>query len=290
MPFTLPVRREMVGRLTRLQRLRRRVERAALGYSEVYTPSLVESDRDGNALRLQEPITVELAVLRTELLPSLVEAARQNAEVGNERIALFEVARVYVPRGENEVPPRARPRRRDRRGRLSPREGRRRGASPFPLHADATWSRGEHPSLHPGKAARIEAGIVGELHPTLLEGVWGAFELDLETLAGAARDPVPYEDVITYPAAFQDIAVAVDEGIEVGALVSAAREAAGELLRDARVFDVYRGDQVGPRRKSVAIHLAFQSPERTLTEEEATEARDRIVAALAERFGAELRS
>jgi phenylalanyl-tRNA synthetase beta chain len=101
---------------------------------------------------------------------------------------------------------------------------------------------------------------------------------------------VVYEDVITFPAVLQDIAVAVDVDVEVGSLVAAAREAAGELLREARVFDVYRGDQVGEGRKSVAIHLSFQSPERTLTDEEATEARERIIAALVERFGAELRT
>jgi phenylalanyl-tRNA synthetase beta chain len=131
---------------------------------------------------------------------------------------------------------------------------------------------------------------VGELHPTLLEGTWGAFELDLDTLAASAQEPVPYEDVITYPAVHQDIAVAVDEDVEVGSLIEVAREAAGALLRDARVFDVYRGEQVGEGRKSVAIHLAFQSPERTLTDEEAAELRGRIVAALAERFRAELRA
>jgi len=96
--------------------------------------------------------------------------------------------------------------------------------------------------------------------------------------------------VLTFPAVLQDIAVAVGEDVESGALVDAAREAAGSLLRDARVFDVYRGEQVGPGRKSVAIHLSFQSPERTLTDDEASEARGRIVAALAERFDAELRA
>ena len=82
----------------------------------------------------------------------------------------------------------------------------------------------------------------------------------------------------------------VDEDVEAGALVDAAHEAAGGLLREARVFDVYRGDQIGERRKSVAIHLTFQSSERTLTEDEATEVRSRIVGLLAERFGAELRA
>jgi phenylalanyl-tRNA synthetase beta chain len=123
----------------------------------------------------------------------------------------------------------------------------------------------------------------------LLDGAWGAFELDLETLFEAVPERIVYEDVITYPATLQDIAVAVDEEVEVAALVDVARETAGELLREARVFDIYRGDQVGEGRKSVALHLAFQSPERTLTEEEATAERERIVAALVERLGAELR-
>jgi phenylalanyl-tRNA synthetase beta chain len=291
-PFTLPARREMVGRLSRIQRVRRRIEDTltALGFSEVYTPSLVEADREPEALRLQEPITVELAVLRTELLPSLVEAARRNVEVGNERVALFEVARVYLPRGEDELPE-------EHLHVAAIAEG---GdflltkgvveALLGALHADGTWTRAQHRLLHPGKAAQIEAGIVGELHPALLDGVWGAFELDLETLAGVAREAVEYEDVLTYPAVRQDVAVAVLEEVEAGALVEAAREAAGPLLREARVFDVYRGEQVGEGRKSVAIHLSFQSPEKTLTDEEAAEVRDRIVAALAERFDAELRA
>jgi phenylalanyl-tRNA synthetase beta chain len=88
----------------------------------------------------------------------------------------------------------------------------------------------------------------------------------------------------------QDIAVAVAEDVEVGALLDAAREAAGPLLREARVFDTYRGEQVGPGRKSVAIHLAFQSSERTLTDEEAAELRAAIVRALVDRFDAELRA
>ena len=290
-PFTLPWRREMEGRLSRTQLLRRRIEDtlAALGFSEVYTPSLVERDADARALTLQEPISVELAVMRTELLPSLLVAARKNAEVGNERVALFEIARVYLPRGDAELP--------EERVRVAGiAEGdflRIKGAIEAllrALHADATWVRAHHALLHPGKSAQIDAGFVGELHPALLEGAWGAFELDLETLAAAARDPVRYEDVITYPAVNQDIAVAVAEDVEVAALVEAARAAAGPLLRDARAFDVYRGEQLGEGRKSVAIHLVFQSPERTLTDEEAAELRGAIVDALAERFQAELRA
>jgi phenylalanyl-tRNA synthetase beta chain len=121
----------------------------------------------------------------------------------------------------------------------------------------------------------------------LLDGSWGAFELDLATLFAPVPERIVYEDVLTFPAVLQDIAVTVDEDIEVGALVDTVRGTAGPLLREARVFDVYRGEQVGEGRKSVALHLVFQSSERTLTDEEAAESRGRIVEALAEGFGAE---
>jgi len=146
------------------------------------------------------------------------------------------------------------------------------------------------PHLHPGKAAATDAGWLGELHPTLLEGNWGAFELDVERLMEPLPERTLYQDVITYPAARQDIAVAVPEDVEAGAILAAVRETGGDELRDVRVFDVFRGAQVGEGRKSVALHLAFQAPDRTLTDEEAAALRERIVAALAERFGAELRT
>jgi phenylalanyl-tRNA synthetase beta chain len=286
-PFTLPRRREMFGELSREQRLRRRVEDAlaGLGFVEVYTPSL-RLDDDTN-WKLPEPVTVELTALRTSLLPSLVDAAARNLEWGVQGVSIFELARVYLPGGE--LP--------DERLRVAGvTEGgfaRAKGvveALYAALKAEPTFERTEHPLLHPGKAARTPAGIVGELHPRSLEGTWGAFELDLDQLFAASRDPVSYEDVISFPAVRQDIAVAVPEDVPAGDLVAAAREAAGPELREIRVFDVYRGEQVGDGRKSVAFSVAYQSPDRTLSDEDATLLRDAIVAALRERFGAELRA
>ena len=233
-------------------------------------------------------MTADQAILRTTIVPGLLEAARTGVDAGSDHVALFEIARVYLPSGEQLPIERWRV-----AGVVAGGYEVVKGALETlysALGLELRVARGSHALLHPGKAAETEAGWLGELHPTLLDGAWGAFELDLETLFARVPERVVYEDVITYPAVLQDIAVAVDEDVEVGALVAAAREAAGELLREARVFDVYRGDQVGAGRKSVAIHLAFQSPERTLTEEEATEARGRIIAALAEQFGAELRA
>ena len=289
-PHTLPLRRHVHGRLSKEQRLRRVVEDTLVGagLSEAYTWSLVGSDPRSDAIRLPSPMTSDQAILRTTIVPGLLDAARVGVDAGAEDVALFEIARVYLPSGE-QLP--------DERWRVA---GVVRGgygvvkgvveALYRALGLELRVTRGTHDLLHPGKAAVTDAGWLGELHPTLLEGTWGAFELDLATLFAVAPDVIVYEDVLTYPATLQDVAVAVDEDVEVGALVDVAHEAAGELLREARVFDVYRGEQVGSARKSVAIHLAFQSPERTLTEEEATAVRDAIVAALTERFGAELRA
>jgi phenylalanyl-tRNA synthetase beta chain len=88
----------------------------------------------------------------------------------------------------------------------------------------------------------------------------------------------------------QDLAFVVDEDVTAGDLIAAAREAAGPELRELRVFDVYRGEQTGEGKKSIALAAAFQSPERTLSDEDAAGMRERIVAALAERFGAVLRA
>ena len=99
-----------------------------------------------------------------------------------------------------------------------------------------------------------------------------------------------YEDVITYPAVRQDLAFVVAEDVPAGELVAGGARRRRRELREARVFDVYRGEQIPEGRKSVALRVAFQSPERTLSDEDAQVLRERIVAALAERFGAELRA
>jgi phenylalanyl-tRNA synthetase beta chain len=288
-PFTLPTRQAMFGALTPIQRLRRRVENtlAGLGLAETYTPSLRSDDPDSHAWKLAEPISVELSTLRTRLLPSLVDAARRNAELGAEEIALFEVARIYLPDGEL-------PDEHTHVGGIV--EGgwdRGKGiveALYAALKAEAVFERTTDDMLHPGKSASVGAGIVGELHPSLLDGVWGVFEVDLGRLLEAARDDVRYSDVITYPAVRQDLAFSVPEQVAAGDLVAAAHEAAGPELRDMRAFDVYRGNQVGEGRKSIAFSVSFQSSERTLSDEDAAALREKIVTALAERFGAELRA
>jgi phenylalanyl-tRNA synthetase beta chain len=288
-PFTLPARREMFGALTPLQRLRRRVEDvlAGIGLTETYTPSLRPDDANPAAWRLPEPISAEFAVLRTRLLPSLVEAARRNVELGAAEIALFEVARVFLPNGE--LP--------DEHVRLAAIvEGgwsRAKGIVETlyaAVNADPSFGRASDDLFHPGKAATVGSGLVGELHPAVLDGVWGAFELDLGELLEESHEERRYTDVASFPAVRQDLAFAVPEEVTAAELANAAREAAGPELHDIRPFDVYRGEQVGEGRKSVAFAVSFQSPKRTLTDEDAAGLREKIVTALRERFGAELRA
>jgi phenylalanyl-tRNA synthetase beta chain len=287
-PFTTA--RGEAGLLTRDQRFRRVVEDvlAGAGLSEAYTSSLAADDPAPDAIRLPEPLSADQAVLRTTLLQGLIESARRNVDAGNESIALFEIARVYLPSGEPK------PDEHWHVGGIT--EGgffRAKGileALYAALHVELRPEPAERPFLHPGKAALADEGWLGELHPGLLEGEWGAFELDLGVLFSQVPERLVYEDVITYPAVHQDLAFVVDEDALAGRLVDAAREAAGPELRDMRVFDVYRGGQVPEGKKSIAFSVSFQSSERTLSDEDARELRERIVAALGERFGAELRA
>jgi phenylalanyl-tRNA synthetase beta subunit len=194
-----------------------------------------------------------------------------------ERVALFELARVYAPIGQ-QLP--AEP---WHVGAIT--DGGYFGAKGAletlyrTFHVDPQFEAGK------GCEAATPEGRVREL-----DDGWGFFELDLDALFERAPDLPLYEDVITFPALKQDLAFVVDEGVLAGDLVAVARAAAGPELRDMRPFDVYRGDQVGPGKKSIAFAVAFQSPERTLSDEDAARLRNRIVQALLERFGAVLRA
>jgi phenylalanyl-tRNA synthetase beta chain len=288
-PFTLPRSEKLAGRLTPEQRLRRLCEDVLVGcgLAETYTPSLVRAEDAPGGLALPVPLSADLAVMRTSLLPSLVQAVRHNLDAGGDRVALFEIARVYLPSGEQlpEEPWRL-------GAILDGGFFRAKGVVEVlhrALHVGARFERAEEPFLHPGKAARVESGWVGELHPALLPG-WSAFELDLATLFGAAARAVEYEDVITFPPVKQDLAFVVDAGTPVGDLFAAAREAAGPDLRETRFLSDYRGEPIPSGRKSIAFSVVFQSPERTLSDTDAAGLRERIVGALRERFGAELRA
>lgn len=158
----------------------------------------------------------------------------------------------------------------------------------FTLHAaqELPW--------HPGRCAEVRIGdltigYAGQLHPGVIERTGlpagtCAVELDLDAVPITERLPAPA--VSPFPAVFQDISLIVAEDVAAAAVVDAVRDGAGALLEDVRLFDVYTGPQIGEGRKSLTLALRFRAADRTLTEDEASAARDAAVAAAAERVGA----
>ena len=155
----------------------------------------------------------------------------------------------------------------------------------------------QHLPWHPGRCAEVVVdgrviGHAGQLHPAVIErsglprGTCAA-ELDIDAMPVSGALPSPR--ISPFPAVFQDVSLVVDAGVAAEGVIDAVRAGAGDLLEDIALFDVYTGPQVGEGRKSLTLALRFRATERTLTEDEASAARDAGVAAAGERFGAVLR-
>ncbi|GAA3833402.1 phenylalanine--tRNA ligase subunit beta [Sphaerisporangium flaviroseum] len=165
--------------------------------------------------------------------------------------------------------------------------------------AELTVRADQHQPWHPGRCAALYVGETllghaGELHPRAVEA-YGlpprtcAMELELTVLEKALPDPVQAEPVSSYPVATQDVALVVPAEVPVAEVEAALREGAGTLLESIRLFDVYTGSQVGEGKKSLAYSLRFRAPDRTLTVEETTAARDAAVSLATTQTGAHLR-
>jgi phenylalanyl-tRNA synthetase beta chain len=298
----------------------------AVGWSFTSSDVLRKLGLPGEVVELENPMSEDQSVMRTTLLGSLLDALHRNTSRGMPDVRLFEYGAVYHPGSSTEptgnpwypVGDAGLPVERTHLGALL--TGRVRPASwddPEPPRADFFAAKAvleallralridrrvepgsDRPFLHPRRAATVlvgdaPAGWLGELHPSVagqwdLEGVAG-FELDFGALVGAA-DVVPrYEDLTSFPAVRQDIAVVVADDVPADRVLEVIRSAGGALLQDAEVFDLYRGAQVGEGRSSLAIRLEFRASDRTLTDEEVAQRREKIVAALREQLGGELR-
>ncbi len=260
------------------------------------------------------PLSSDRAHLRRTLLTGLINTAHANLRF-TDRVAIFEVGRVFHPRPDETLP--AEPRRvaallvgpREEAGWLA------HDASPlgfFDLKgiaealaarlrlSDVRWERAEHPALHPGRAARLlvggnAVGVLGELHPQvraafdLPDQPVTVMELDLDALLagwGAEHEMAP---ISTQPAVYEDLAVVVDEAVPAAQVEALIRQSGGKLLVGVRLFDVYRGGQVPPGKRSLAYALTFQAADRTLTDEDTKKVRAKIVARLERELGATLR-
>ncbi|WP_313998233.1 phenylalanine--tRNA ligase subunit beta [uncultured Paenibacillus sp.] len=316
--LTVPqaIRRELRGKLT------------ASGLNEVISYSVTHPDRAGlftrlgegaKPIRLAMPMSEDRSVLRTSLVPSLLEIAAYNRNRKTDDLALFEIGSVFLT-DETELT------------RL-PQEKHRIAGLLTGSRASALWNRKAEPvdfydakgvleavfemlgmtglvryeaasidQLHPGRTAAVlldtargwePVGYVGQVHPALqlqddLADTY-VFELELEPLYEQADFAIMQKPLPRYPAIERDIAVVLDRGVEAGRLTDEIRSAAGDLLESVRVFDVYTGGKLGEDKKSVAVALVYRHPERTLTDEEVTERHAAVVERLGQSFQAELR-
>jgi phenylalanyl-tRNA synthetase beta chain len=169
------------------------------------------------------------------------------------------------------------------------------------LHIDFHVEPGKHPSLHPGKCARLlvgenQLGIFGELHPLVHEQYdFSSFpilvaELNMDMLVGLIPDRYDMQPVPAYPPVLEDLAVIVDENIPAENVADVIRQGAGRLVTNITLFDVYRGGQIGKGKKSLAYSLTYQSADKTLTDNDVAQVRQRIIRRLDQELGAKLRT
>jgi phenylalanyl-tRNA synthetase beta chain len=282
---------------------------------EPFEQHVVTGDGSGRALgvALKNPISADLSVMRTSLVPSLLRNLAHNRRQRVEDVRLYEVASVYHPAPD----PRRAPSAESVEiagvlaGRRSP-PGWDTKADPADfwdakaavagvleaLGADASWEARGEPWLHPRHSARVlgadgaSLGAVGELHPRvaaafdLPPGVL-AFRLSLDALTARMRRVPQHRPIPRLPAVLRDLAVVVGEPVTAASVEAAVREE--PLVEEVTLFDVYRGAPIPPGKKNLALAIRYRAPDRTLTDAEVDAAHGRIVARLAKALGAELR-
>jgi phenylalanyl-tRNA synthetase beta chain len=281
------------------------------GYQEAITYSFVDPKLqqqlfpDSQPLLLSNPIATDLAAMRVSLWPGLIAAARENLRRQQDRVRLFESGRRFALRDgtlhEAAVVAGI------AMGAALPEQWgeARRAIDFYDVKADVealldstgrssefTFEADSLHCLHPGRTARIRrgeehAGWIGQLHPEqvrMLDLTYTPLLFELETSVGLRANIPVFEEISRFPAIRRDLAVVVDEAVPLAAIREHVSVGARSLLRDLRVFDIYRGKGVDSGRKSVALGLIFQETSRTLTDHDA----DQIVAAVADRLRREL--
>ena len=281
------------------------------GLQEVITYSLTEPAREAplgaaetEYVRLVNPISSEREVMRHTVLAGVLEVAAANLRHARD-VRLFEIGAVYLPVPGAKLPQEPRRLALVLTGPRQPETWTEGTAQPnvsldfFDLKGvietlagdlhlpQISYAKSSCSYLHPGKAAELSiagkpVGSFGVLHPEVAEA-YGlgsrtilAGELDLEAILSAVPSRYTYTSVPRYPAALRDIAVIVDEAITADKLMAEIRAAGGSLLRDQRLFDVYRGGSIPLGKKSLAYALTYLADDRTLTDKEVDKAHKKI--------------
>lgn len=327
-PTTLPYGPTTQGARTWEQKVTHKIWElmSNLGLMEVITYSFINprhldymglpaGDILRDAVPIKNPLSEEQGIMRTTMLPGLLDTIKKNLNKRNRNIKIYEMGKVYYSDGfpNKELP----------------MEKMVLGAAVTGTK-EKSWSYGEEVYdffylkgvmealikdlgisdirllrekdirwLHPGRGVRLfirekEVGFLGEIHPLVLEN-YGidqrvtAFSLDVETLIQEASEKIMYRQLARYPSVSRDLAVVVPERINAGEVAAVIRETGGQMLKSIRLFDLYRGKQITEGHKSLAYSLTWQSEERTLTDEEIRPLHLAIEEILNDKFEAGLR-
>ena len=286
----------------------------ALGYNEIITYSFVspeifdrirlpEDSALRDPMRIQNPLGEDTSVMRTTALPSMLDILSRNMAYRNKAVKLYELAKIYLPK----------------EGQLQPEEPKILVLGSYGENVDFFSIKGEleaifsalrikkafytadrnNPSYHPGRCAAVsvdgvQVGYIGQLHPLVAENydmdapVYCA-EINMELLMGQQLPEPTYKPLPKYPTVTRDLAIVCNEETTVAEADAVIRKAAGKLLRDVALFDIYRGANIGEGKKSLAFSLSLRADDRTLTDADSEQVVGNILAALAKELNATLR-
>ena len=286
----------------------------ALGYSEIITYSFVSpSSFDAiripadsplrKTVKLVNPLGEDTSIMRTVILPSMLDILSRNFAFKNKGVKLYEIGKIYLPV----------------EGEKLPNEPKRMIFGTYGEHENFFTLKGEvdtlleqlnvhpatyvadtkNPSYHPGRCADImidgkKLGVIGQIHPLVAEGygisgeVYVA-ELDFTGLQSALAPERVFHSLPKFPTVSRDLALVCDEAMTVGMLEACIKKAGGKLLRSIQLFDIYRGPGIAPGRKSVAFSLELRADDRTLTDEDTTGVTNVVLEKLKNDLGVTLR-
>ena len=284
------------------------------------------SPDDQPYIKLANPMAYEKGFLRHSVLASVIDTAERNSRI-RERLAFFEIGPIFLASEEPGLPSDEAGGLPDELKRLAIVLSGARSVSGwqpadnasmdfFDLKgvvsgmleglrlSDVRYEMGEHPTFHPGKCARIlvgdkQVGVFGELHPkvkaqyefpTTFKAPVLAADFDLDLLLELIPPLYQTMDVPTFPPVLEDLAFVMDEELTAEKVEQLIRQTGGKLLSDVRLFDIFRGEQIGTGKKSLAYALTYIAPDRTLTVEDVSTLRNKIIKRLDDEFGAKLRS
>ncbi|MFO7814786.1 MAG: phenylalanine--tRNA ligase subunit beta [Halanaerobiales bacterium] len=323
-PTTRPKTNE-VGQRTRKQKIEKEIKKLmnAAGLDEIITFSLTgpenykdlklpEEHRYKNWVRIKNPLNKAFGLLRTSLLPGLIESIATNAKRQIEQVRYFEIGRTFINQGVRE-----RPLEKTKLAAGSMGAGRDIWAQNAPdfyylkgaleemfkrlnLSIGLEFVRGQEVFMHPGRTAEIryknkKIGIIGELKPKVIDNYdlkkrTAVTELDLATLfAEVEIGDYLFEMLPKHPAVDRDLAIMISEDVPVREVLNLINNTDHKILKEAELFDIYQGEQIPEGEKSIAFKLLFQAPDHTLTDQEVNEVVNKIVANLENKYDAEIR-